>query len=173
MGRYLIVANQTLGGEELSRAVRDRIERGAADSRFYILVPMTAPEHEASDRIYGFAVADEEAWTPEQLERLSQAIKDDERKQQARDADARMRSEQRLAQMIEQVQAAGGEADGEVGGADPVQAVRSLLKSRSFDEVIVSTLPARISRWLKMDVPSRLSRSIEIPVTTIEARGKG
>lgn len=45
MSRYLIVANQTLGGEKLDRTIRDRAGRG--DSEFFVVVPMTASEHES------------------------------------------------------------------------------------------------------------------------------
>lgn len=52
-GRYLIVANQTLGGERLDEAVRERIGR---DGRhFYVVVPMTQVEHETSSWTGGFA----------------------------------------------------------------------------------------------------------------------
>ena len=35
---------------------------------------------------------------------------------------------------------------------DPVDAVRSVVKGRQFDEIIVSTLPRRLSRWLHRDL---------------------
>ena len=50
----------------------------------------------------------------------------------------------------------GAEADGEVGDRDPVMAVRDAMRGREVDEVIVSTLPKGMSRWLGEDVPSRL-----------------
>jgi hypothetical protein len=37
-----------------------------------------------------------------------------------------------------------------------------------FDEVIVSTLPERVSQWLKRDLPSRIER-LDIPVTVVRA----
>lgn len=40
-----------------------------------------------------------------------------------------------------------------------------------FNEVIISTLPVGISRWLKLDLPSRTQRMVECPVTTVEADG--
>jgi len=41
MGRYLVVAEQTLGGEQLLATVRDRAGKGAAD--FFVLVPASPP----------------------------------------------------------------------------------------------------------------------------------
>ena len=172
MGRYLVVANQTLGGENLRRTVRDRIERDGGESHFHILVPLTAPEHEAGEWTHGFPVGEEEAWTPEQVQRLHQIAEESERRYERDTANARLRAEQRLEQMITEVHAAGGQADGRVGHPDPVRAATQALEDGSFDEVIVSTLPERISRWLRMDVPSRISRTVRIPVTTVEARGR-
>ena len=61
----------------------------------------------------------------------------------------------------------GAEADGEVGDRDPVMAVRDALRGREVDEVIVSTLPKGMSRWLGEDVPSRLRDSVPVPVTVV------
>jgi hypothetical protein len=39
----------------------------------------------------------------------------------------------------------------------------------SFDEIIISTLPSSISRWLKLDLPSRVRRTYSIPVVVATA----
>ena len=62
--------------------------------------------------------------------------------------------------------AAGGPVEGIVGQADPFEAVRSALDERGFDEVIVSTLPKRVSEWLRRDLPHRIE-TLGVPVTTI------
>jgi hypothetical protein len=62
--------------------------------------------------------------------------------------------------------AAGTPVDGIVGDADPVAAVQDAINLRGFDEVIVSTLPARLSRWLKLDLPSKIS-GMGLPVTMV------
>jgi hypothetical protein len=59
------------------------------------------------------------------------------------------------------------EADGEVGDRDPVAAVRDALRGRQVDEIVLSTLPPGISRWLGQDVPSRLRGSVGVPVTVV------
>src|SRR5437763_16343987 len=48
----------------------------------------------------------------------------------------------------------GLEVEGEVGDPDPVAAVMDSANSGSYDEVIVSTLPKHLSKWLKLDVAS-------------------
>ena len=73
----------------------------------------------------------------------------------------------RLAAFLGVVRAQGCEADGEIGDRDPIQAVRDVLRTRRVDEILLSTLPPGISRWLQMDVPSRLSRAVDVPVTVI------
>jgi hypothetical protein len=62
--------------------------------------------------------------------------------------------------------AAGAPVEGIVGEADPFEAVRSALRDPGFDEVIVSTLPRRVSEWLRRDLPHRIEK-LGVPVTTI------
>jgi hypothetical protein len=62
--------------------------------------------------------------------------------------------------------AAGGHVEGIVGAPDPVVATHDAINLRGFDEVIVSTLPTKLSRWLKLDLPSKISGA-GLPVTTV------
>ena len=73
--------------------------------------------------------------------------------------------------MLERLREMGAEADGEIGDRDPVMAVRDALRGREVDEVIVSTLPKGLSRWLGEDVPSRLRDSVKVPVTVVTQDG--
>ena len=73
----------------------------------------------------------------------------------------------RLDEVLERLRDMGAEADGEIGDRDPVMAVRDALRGREVDEVIVSTLPKGLSRWLGEDVPSRLRDSVRVPVTVV------
>lgn len=152
MGRYLIVANQTLGGAELEKRIQERIEGG--HGRFYVVVPMVEPHHE----VVNWAPQDPMFGAPLHTEVSEDALEE-----------ARKRSEGRLGAMIEKITSLGGEADGEVGSTDPGLAVEAILERESFDEVIVSTLPAGISRWVRMDLSSRVERMADCPVTTVEA----
>jgi hypothetical protein len=63
-------------------------------------------------------------------------------------------------------EAAGEPVEGIVGDDDPVAAVHDAINLRGFDEVIVSTLSAKVSRWLKLDLPSKVS-GMGLPVTTV------
>jgi hypothetical protein len=73
----------------------------------------------------------------------------------------------RLAAFLGVLRAQGVEADGEIGDRDPIQAVRDVLRARPADEIILSTLPPGISRWLQLDIPSRLGRAVDVPITVI------
>ncbi len=63
-------------------------------------------------------------------------------------------------------EAAGTPVEGIVGAPDPVVAVHDAINRYGFDEVIISTLPTRLSRWLKLDLPSKVSGT-GLPVTTV------
>ena len=63
-------------------------------------------------------------------------------------------------------QAAGTTVEGIVGDPDPVAAVHDAINLHSFDEVIISTLSARLSRWLRLDLPSKVA-GMGLPVTTV------
>lgn len=147
--RYLLVANQTLGGDALMEAVRERLRAGPC--RFSVLVPATrAVDYPASLPI-GEVTS---VWVPDP----------------ATDREAMAHTRERVRTQLERLRAEGAEADGEIGDPDPVEAVRKALENRPYDEIIISTLPARLSRWLRLDLPSRVQRAFDVPVTVITAR---
>jgi hypothetical protein len=65
-------------------------------------------------------------------------------------------------------QAAGAEVDGMVGDPEPLAAIQDAINVHGFDEIIISTLPTRVSRWLKLDLPSKVA-GLGLPVTTVTA----
>ena len=73
----------------------------------------------------------------------------------------------RLATFLQRLSRLGVQATGEVGDRDPVAAVRDALRGRVVDEIVLSTLPPGISRWLGQDVPSRLRSSVSVPVDVV------
>jgi hypothetical protein len=66
-------------------------------------------------------------------------------------------------------EAAGGKVEGMVGDPEPLAAIQDAVHLHGFDEIILSTLPARVSRWLKLDLPSK-ARGLGLPVTHVEAK---
>jgi hypothetical protein len=85
--------------------------------------------------------------------------------------ESRAVAQARLDEVLGRLREMGAEADGEVGDRDPVMAVRDALRGREVDEVIVSTLPKGLSRWLGEDVPSRLRDSVPVPVVVVTQEG--
>jgi hypothetical protein len=66
-------------------------------------------------------------------------------------------------------EAAGSHVEGLIGDSDPFAAVTGALAQHPYDEIIISTLPARVSHWLHLDLPARVQR-LGLPVTVITAR---
>ena len=75
----------------------------------------------------------------------------------------------RLDEALEKMRAAGLEADGAIGDADPMEAVAECFDPTRHDEAIVCTLPGRSSKWLQYDFPHRVARYTGVPVTHVVA----
>jgi hypothetical protein len=142
MRRYLVVANRTLGGDHILRAVRQRMHGEPCE--FWILVPAVRPAStRTGDRAYGSDAGDY-AWA-ESGERFAQ---------------------ERLDRELQRLHEAGAEADGEVVDADPYKAVSRAMAGRKYDEIILSVMPRARGRWLRQDLPRKLQR-FGVPVTEV------
>ena len=69
-------------------------------------------------------------------------------------------------------EASGKPVEGLVAGPEPLDAVRETVSSRSYDEIIISTLPRSVSRWLGRNLPRRATE-LGLPVTVVTAAGPG
>jgi hypothetical protein len=77
---------------------------------------------------------------------------------------------ERLKDGLERFRALGIDVEGEVGDTRAIDAVRDALRHAGpFHEVIVSTLPRGVSRWLHQDLPHRIHRTFELPTSTVVA----
>lgn len=147
MGSCLIVANQTVGGAELATAVSERIATGK--QQFHLMVPPQANPSATSGPVRA---------TPQRSTAVGVA-------------DGRKLAEQRLSYGLDWLTGLGATATGEIAAdADTVAAVLATISILEIDEIIISTLPTKISRWIRQDLPSKIERHVEIPVTTISTR---
>lgn len=80
-------------------------------------------------------------------------------------------AQHRLTRKLERLARVGVTATGNVGPADPIEAIREQLATGHFTGVIISTLPRPLSRWLHTDLPHRVVREFELPVEWLESRG--
>jgi GABA permease len=151
--RYLVVANQTLQAAELREELRRRV--GAQPSSFFVLVPNTTAAQ--YDPVASGAVLPQAGmwWWATYYGRP------------ASDEEATAQARERLKLMLDGLAAMGVPAEGELGGASPLEAFEKVCAEREFDEIIVTTLPRHLSRWLRADLPHRVERRFGLPVTTI------
>jgi hypothetical protein len=66
---------------------------------------------------------------------------------------------------------AGQQVTGAIGDAEPLMAIQDAINLGSYDELIISTLPLGISRWLKLDLVSK-AKGLGLPVTHVLAPEK-
>jgi GABA permease len=150
VGKYLVVANQTVGGDQLMDQVRQRAAAGP--SSFYVVVPNTRSVDVVP--LPGGPVPPGTAGVATEEDRRATQI-----------------AQSRLNQALSRLHAEGVDASGELGDAEPLTAIQNALEGEQFDEIIISTLPLGVSRWLGLDLPSRAERKFKLPVTTVTARG--
>jgi GABA permease len=144
MDRYLVVANQTLGSEELVEELEQLTAAEGTELRLLVPVTDTEGRHQ---------------WDYPPIDRV---IPD------AHEIAASLAAG-RLEHELARLRRAGIAASGEVVAADPVGRVRELLAEERFDGVVVATLPRRLSRWLLTDLPHRLARLSDVRVIHVEA----
>ena len=152
MVRVLLVANKTLGSEEVSDYVRNRMAKDECE--FTLLVPATPRgDREPMSRLAG---------------RLAGATEGVQSSTTSEDNYDHART--RLEFGLSVLRGLGATVDGDVGDLDPAKAIPEVLKRREFDEVALSTLPKTVSRWLGLDIPRQVERKFHLPVTVIKVQ---
>ncbi len=66
-------------------------------------------------------------------------------------------------------EAAGAPVEGKIGDPNPADAIQDAVNIDGYDEIIISTLPARVSKWLHINLPSKLT-PLGLPITTVTAK---
>jgi hypothetical protein len=67
--------------------------------------------------------------------------------------------------------AAGAPVDAMIGVPEPLAAIQDAINLHGFDEVIISTLPTRVSKWLRLDLPHKVA-GLGLPVTVVTAQSR-
>jgi hypothetical protein len=88
----------------------------------------------------------------------------------ASDEEATAQARQRLDQTLADLTAMKAQAEGDLGSAQPLEAIEKMLANHQFDEIVVATLPKRFSRWLRADLPHQAERRFGLPVTTVTTK---
>ncbi len=153
MRRYLVVANQTLQAAEVQEVLRERISAGPCS--FFVIVPDTKAAQYDSVAAGGSLPQPGMWWWATSYARP------------ATDEEATAHARQRLSSMLASLAALGVPVEGELGDPDPLAALEKVCAGRQFDEIIVATLPRRVSRWLRAGLPRQAQRRFGLPVTTI------
>ena len=154
MSQILVVANQTLGGDALVEALQDRMTKGPC--RFTLVVPATHRAHWSNTEMMGY---------------LGTGYAPHPGAASAAEEDDYARARRRLESGIEQLHGLGAEVDGDIGDPSPLKAIEAALARRQYDEIILSTLPTGRSRWLSHDLPAKVRRKYNLPVTVVTASG--
>lgn len=156
MRRYLVVANRTLQADELREELRKRISAGPCS--FFVIVPNTKAAQ--YDPVAAGGVLPQPGmwwWATYHV----RPVTDEEAAAQARE---------RLSLMLAGLASMGVPAEGDLGDSSPLEAIEKVCADHQFDEIIVTTLPQRVSRWLRADLPHQVERRFRLPVTTITTR---
>ena len=126
-------------------------------------------------------LADRTADSPELLEAVSRRVDEgpctftllvpsrarDPRRVASAEDPGSSEAEERLEVAIPVISEAAGEAIlGVVGSPEPLAAVQDALNVLGFDEVIISMLPVRDSRWFRLELPRKV-RALGVPVTEV------
>ncbi len=80
------------------------------------------------------------------------------------EGDAIAHAEERMREGVARLREIGAEIEGKVGDADPMDAIADELHAGGYDAIVLSTFPPGLSRWLKLDLPSRVESHFNLPV---------
>jgi hypothetical protein len=80
---------------------------------------------------------------------------------------ARGLAQERLEASLAALADEGVEAQGEVGDADPLQAMEDALRLFGADEIVISTHPPGRSNWLEKDVIEHARERFDLPITHV------
>ena len=149
MQQILVVANQSVGSDELAAEITARLTFGPC--QFLLLMPPLRRRSPHQRPLFGVGIAAQSS--------LDVPDVDDDIDWPA--------AERRLDEALQRFRSLGATIDGVVGDPDPMRAIGTILGRRHVDEIVISTLPTARSSWLRQDLPTRVKRKFKLPTTVI------
>ncbi len=145
--QILVVANKTLGSRNLADTLEARLT-AQRELTIKFLVPLDPTPMWAFGDPTGGAV-----W-------LGDLGFDWER-------EVRDQATERLRPLLQRLHISGATVTTQMTTGDPLRAVGTALALADIDEIVISTLPYGLSRWLRVDLPHRIRQEFTVPVTTV------
>ena len=149
MQQILVVANQSVGSDELAAEITARLTAGPC--HFLLLMPPLRRPSPHQRPWFGLGIAAESS--------LDVPDGDDDIDWPA--------AERRLDEALQRLRSLGATIDGVVGDPDPMRAIGAILGRRHVDEIVISTLPTARSSWLRQDLPTRVKRKFKLSTIVI------
>jgi hypothetical protein len=139
------------------------VHRGGANERRILVV--------ANETVAGEALRREierlSAGVDENVLVVSPALNSPLRHWVSDEDEARVRAQQRLDQSLRRLRELGIAAHGEIGDADPLQAIEDALRTFGADEIVISTHPEGRSNWLERGIVSSARERFAVPITHV------
>jgi hypothetical protein len=154
---------------------RDLVERISEATQLPVEHVIVDLEQEGLPFAVTLAVANRTAASPTFLEALKARVTDAEQHvfifvvpQEGGHGVAARQARARLTQVIDRARAAGLICAGMIGDPDPYTAVMNAVQFFRVDDIVISTLPATRSGWLRADLIERVRRASNKPVDHVE-----
>lgn len=174
MKRYLVIANETVGGDDLVDEVRRRSEQDVA--AFHVVVPGGEDTQSRSSQdtsVAGggptgpLAFGDPKSGDPSTTSGATDAPPGGPTSGPSGRLAPSDEARVVLEQVLDRLHAVAEEVTGEVGPPDPIDAARDALDRARYDEVVLATPRAGASKLVGQDLPRRLEQAVDVPVTTV------
>ena len=147
MTQILVVANKTLGSRNLADLLESRLT-AHHDLTVTFLVPLDPTPLWAFGDPTGGAV-----WLGDLGFDWNREVRD--------------QAAERMRPLLHRLQSRGATVTTQMTTGDALRAVGTALAVATIDEIVISTLPYGLSRWLRVDLPHRIRHEFTVPVTTV------
>jgi len=155
---YVVRASRT---EPPRQAVPAR--RGKGNERLILVI---ANETVGGDRLRDEILSRSEGYD-EQVLVVTPALNSHLRHWASDEDNARVEAQKRLDASLERLRSGGIDAKGEVGDAEPLQAMEDALRLFGADEIIISTHPEGRSHWLEKGIVESARERFAVPITHV------